>query len=78
MKIPELFKSMDCLHTMVKIIPHCETSFEKLSAGVPPSFLRGSPREMVRLEYMRLGAVLRARCLWRLLAMARPMEPRPN
>lgn len=37
-------------HTMVKIIPHCETSFEKLSAGVPPNFLRGSPREMVRLE----------------------------
>lgn len=36
--------------TMVKIIPLRSTTLEKSGSGVPPSFCRVSPRDMVRLQ----------------------------
>jgi hypothetical protein len=36
--------------TIVKIMPHCETSLEKFVSGLAPSALRDSPRDIVRLE----------------------------
>jgi hypothetical protein len=62
---------------MVKMIPQRDTSLSKLGSGIPPRAWRGPPRDMVRLEYSRLRAFLAARCRWRLLAMARPIDPRP-
>lgn len=62
---------------MVKIIPHLETSFWKLDSGIAPRACSGTPRNIVRLEYSRLSAFFVTRCRCRLLAIARPIEPRP-
>jgi hypothetical protein len=45
--------------------------------GTPPICFNASPRDMVRFQYCRGGSDLFVRCLWILVAMARPMDPRP-
>jgi hypothetical protein len=45
---------------------------------MPPICFNGSPRDIVRFQYLMEGSELSARCFCRLVAMARPMEPKPN
>lgn len=45
--------------------------------GVAPRAASGSPRGMVRLWYASAGAWIEERCFCRLVAIARPMFPRP-
>ena len=42
-----------------------------------PMCFKGSPRDIVRFQYLKGRSELSARCLCRLVAMARPMEPSP-
>jgi len=38
---------------------------------------RLSPRERVRFQYLSSGRLCCIRCFWMLVAMARPIDPRP-
>jgi hypothetical protein len=45
--------------------------------GTLPTCFSGSPRDIVRFQYLSEGSNLSVRCFWILVAIASPIEPRP-
>lgn len=63
--------------TEMNMISHASTNSSGEEHGVPPSSFSDSPREIVRFQYLNARRSLCFRCFWMLVAIARPMEPRP-
>lgn len=65
------------VRTEMKITSHAWASSEGVEHAMPPMAWSGSPRDIVRFQYLRDGRDCDWRCFWRFKAIARPIEPRP-
>lgn len=63
--------------TDMKITSHCWTNSSIEALGVAPLALSTSPRERVRFQYLSGGRACCVMWVCRLVAIARPIDPRP-